>query len=125
MDDSNLEEMIAEGHSYHFVGKVGQFVPIKPGHGGGILLREGKDGKFTSATGSKGFRWLESEMFKNFVETGEMSEDDIDIQYYRNLVDDAIASVNEYGDFEWFRSDDEYDGRDIPYAINEEELPFN
>lgn len=126
MDDDNLNEMIAEGHSYHFVGKVGQFVPIKPGHGGGVLLREGKDGKFTSATGAKGFRWLESEMFKNFVETGDMSEDDIDIQYYRNLVDDAIASVNEYGDFEWFRSDDEYDGGAIPYVVVEDEvLPFN
>ena len=35
-----LVKEIAKGHNYHFIGKVGQFCPIKPGCGGGILLRE-------------------------------------------------------------------------------------
>ena len=53
-----LEEIIAKNHSYHFVGRVGLFCPVKPGAGGGELLREGtdKDGntKYYSATGAKG-----------------------------------------------------------------------
>ena len=30
-------------HDYNFIGKVGQFCPIKPGHGGGVLYRAQKD----------------------------------------------------------------------------------
>jgi len=106
--DEILDEEIAKGHSYHFVGKVGQFTPIKPGHGGGVLLRLNKDGGYSAATGSKGYRWLESETLKSMIDTGEMSMDDIDISYYRNLVDDAVATISQYCDFEWFRSNDEY-----------------
>ena len=32
-------------------------------------------------------------------------EDDIDEEYYRNLVDDAVKEISLYGDFEWFVSD--------------------
>jgi hypothetical protein len=52
-----LRELIDKGHNYRFIGKVGQFCPIKPGCGGGLLMRE-KDGKYYAATGSKGYRWL-------------------------------------------------------------------
>lgn len=85
-------------HDYHFVGRAGQFCPIKPGCGGGLLMRE-KDGKYYAAGGTKGYRWLESEEVKNLGK-----EDDIDIKYYLDLVDDAVASISEYGDFEWFIS---------------------
>ena len=67
--------IIATGHDYKFIGKVGAFCPIKPGCGGGLLVRE-KDGKYYSATGSKGYRWLESEMVQN-------NQDIIDISYYK------------------------------------------
>ena len=93
-------ERIAEGHEYRFVGKVGSFCPIKPGHNGGLLLRE-KDGKYSAATGSKGYRWLESEAVK---ELGK--ENAIDRSYYDKLVDDAVDTIAKYGDFEWFVSDD-------------------
>ena len=96
-----LSELIATGHDYHFVGKIGQFCPIKDGCGGGLLFRE-KDGKYYSATGAKGYRWLESEMVK---ELGK--EDDIDRSYYDKLVDEAVETISQYGDFEWFVSDDE------------------
>ena len=96
-----LEEQIAKGHDYQFVGRVGNFCPILPGHGGGLLVRE-KDGKYYSATGSKGFRWLESETVRG------INEEFIDRSYYNNLVDDAIATINNYGDFEWFVSNDPY-----------------
>lgn len=93
-----LHRLIAEGHDYHFVGKAGSFCPIKPGCGGGLLMRE-KDGKYNAATGTKGYRWMESEMVRTLGK-----ENDIDCRYYASMVDDAIASISEYGDFEAFAS---------------------
>lgn len=97
-----LSELIKKGHNYIFVGKVGNFCPIKPGWGGGVLYRE-KDGKYYAATGSKGYRWLEAEIVKEFGR-----EEHIDRSYYEKMVDDAIESISKYGDFEWFVSDDPY-----------------
>lgn len=98
-----LTKLISEGHDYQFIGKVGRFCPIKPGFGGGLLLREGKDKdgniKFGSATGAKGYRWLESE----FV-YGVDKIEDIDRSYYNKLVDEAVETISQYGDFEWFVS---------------------
>ena len=54
---------IEAGHDYHFIGSVGQFCPVKQGAGGGLLVRE-KDGKYAAVTGTKGYRWMESEMVK-------------------------------------------------------------
>lgn len=99
---AELVEPISKGHNYRFIGKVGQFCPIKDGAAGGLLMRE-KDGKYYAATGSKGYRWLESEMVK---ELGK--EKDIDRGYYDNLVDEAVKTISQYGDFEWFVSDDPY-----------------
>ena len=96
VSDDELRNTIAKGHNYIFIGRVGQFCPIKPGCGGGVLLRE-QNGKYHAATGSKGYRWLESEMVR---ELGK--EDDIDLTYFNKLVDDAHKSVSEYGDFEAF-----------------------
>lgn len=98
-----LVDRIAEGHNYHFIGRVGQFTPIKEGCGGGILLRE-SGGKYAAATGSKGYRWLESEMVRMLEK-----EEDIDLSFYNHLVDDAIETISQYGDFEWFVSEDRYD----------------
>lgn len=91
MNENNPEE-----HNYVFIGKVGSFCPIKPGCGGGLLVRQNKD-KYDSATGTKGYRWLESEMVK---ELGKQK--DIDERYYINLVDEAKAALNEYCDAEQF-----------------------
>ena len=103
-----LVKEIAKGHNYHFIGKVGQFCPIKPGCGGGILLRETENKKtgekgYAAATGSKGFRWLESEMVR---ELGK--KNDIDRTYYNNLVDEAVKSLSSYGDFERFVADEPF-----------------
>ena len=92
---------IDEGHDYQFVGRVGNFCPILPGHGGGLLVRE-KDGKYYAATGSKGYRWLESEIVRG------TNEQYIDRSYYNKLVDEAIDAISQYGDFEMFVSDDPY-----------------
>jgi len=95
-----LENEIEVGHNRHFVGKVGQFCPVKPGCGGGLLMRE-KDGKYYAATGSKGYRWLESEVMRKTNKT-----DDIDYLYFNTLVDEAVEAITAFGDFEWFVSDD-------------------
>lgn len=109
-----LTDEIAKGHDYHFIGKVGQFCPIKPGCGGGILLRETENKKtgekgYAAATGSKGFRWLESEMVKQLDKQG-----DIDRGYYNNMVDEAIKSLSVYGDFERFAADEPYVSDNTP-----------
>ncbi len=119
-----LSALIEKGHNYIFVGKVGNFCPIKSGCGGGILLRE-KDGKYYAAAGSKGYRWLESEMVK---ELGK--ESDIDTQYYISMADEAAAAIAKHGDFEWFVSDDPYRKDDKILGFMEipedagEEIPF-
>ena len=82
-------------HNYRFIGKVGQFTPVKDGYGGGELLRQSvdKDGsvKYGSATGAKGFRWLESTMVKDMG-----GKEIIDRRYYDRLVDAAIESIEQY-----------------------------
>ena len=102
-------EDLPEGeHNYIFVGRVGQFCPIKPGRGGAELVRESKDDdgnvKYGAATGSKGYRWLESETVRTLGK-----ENDIDRTYYDVLVDKAIDTLSKYGDVAWFTSDEEVD----------------
>ena len=113
----DTNENLPEGeHDYHFIGKVGAFCPILPGHGGGELLREGKDKegnvKYSAATGSKGYRWLESEMVKTLGK-----EKDIDRSYYDKLVNDAVETMGKYGDFEWFVSDDPTPDMELPWKM--------
>ena len=110
-----LEEAISKGHDYHFVGRVGQFCPVKPGCGGGLLMRE-SDGKYSAVTGTKGYRWMESEMVRVLDK-----EADIDRSYYDKLVDEAVKAISQYGDLEWFISDDPY----FPGCLDEDDdLPF-
>ena len=97
-----LKEHISRGHNYHFVGRVGQFCPIKPGCGGGELMRETLDKKtgargYAAATGTKGYFWLESEVVR---ELGK--EADIDREYYKKLAIKARRAIEKYGDFEKF-----------------------
>lgn len=133
LSDEQLDAEIAKGHEYQFIGRVSNFYPIKPGCNGGELVRQatGKNGevKYASATGAKGYRWLESEVVRDLGK-----EDDIDRSYYDKLVDGAIESISKYGDFYWFVSDDpyikpEYDGNGRPiYYPTEEDIyscPFD
>ena len=113
----DMNENLPEGeHDYRFIGRVGRFCPIKPGCGGGLLMRF-KDDKYNAAGGTKGYRWLESEMVKVLGK-----ENDIDMSYYDRLVNDAVDSISSYGDFEWFAY-----GNDFSNAMNEPEteLPWD
>ena len=110
-------------HDYRFVGKTGQFCPIKPGCGGGDLLRE-KDGKYSAAESTKGYKWLESEVVKKLGK-----EKDINEGYYDKFVEKALAKINEFGSYERFVSDEPYtyvvleNFMNIP-ETDEEELPW-
>ena len=128
---ADLKAKIEQGHNYIFIGKVGQFCPIKPGCGGGLLMRQTENKKtgekgYAAATGSKGFRWLESEMVR---ELGK--ENGIDRSYYNNLVDEAINSLSTYGDFERFVADEPFVSDNTPPWFGagepheEEHTPFD
>ena len=130
---ARLDELIATGHDYRFVGKVGEFCPVKAGAGGGILKRE-QDGKYNAASGTIGYRWLESELLLKKTEDGAEvisgNEDIVDRSYYTKLVDDAVDAISKYGDFEWFVSDESSieeehtpDFMNIPEDAGEE-MPF-
>lgn len=98
----DFNEGLPDGeHRYRFIGKAGLFTPVKPGLGGGELFRE-KDGKYYAATGTKGYRWLESETMD------QSNFDAIDISFYNELANTAVETISQYGDFEWFVSDDPY-----------------
>ena len=99
--DGTDDIMLDNGHSLHFIGKVGLFTPILPGNGGGTLVRQATDKngnvKYDSVSGTKNYLWMESEMVKALNK-----EDQIDKRYYNNLVDDAVSAISKYGDFEQF-----------------------
>ena len=114
-----MNAKIADGHDYRFVGRVGQFCPIKPNNNGGILYRI-LDGKTFAPPGSlktknDPYRWLESESVKLLGK-----EDAIDDTFYRKLVDDAVANISKHVDFEWFVSNDPY----IPANQKIEDIPW-
>ena len=69
---------------------------MRPGEGGGWLMRE-KDGKYNHASGSKDYRWLESQMVQTLNKK-------IDRRLFDRLADEAIAKISVFGDFEQFRA---------------------
>jgi energy-coupling factor transporter ATP-binding protein EcfA2 len=84
-----------------FIGKVGSFCPMKKGYGGYILregTKRGTDEKtFGFVNGTKGYCWLESDMVKELNK-----EEYIDRTVYDELVNDAVKTIEKYGDFEQF-----------------------
>lgn len=100
---SEIDEEIAKGHNYVFVGKAGEFMPVIPGCGGGLLMRLEDDGGYGYATGAKGYRWLESESMQKLPNWKKF----IDIRYFRGLVDTAKEAIGKYCDFDLFVRGDE------------------
>lgn len=108
----DCNEALKEGeHDYRFVGKVGEFCPVVDGVGGGVIYRvsdkkiKGTDGeyhtetRYDAVTGTKGYRWMESEICKK---RGGM--DIVDRSYFKALVDDSIFEMSKYGNVEEFMS---------------------
>jgi hypothetical protein len=123
ISDEELDAKIAEGHHYLFVGRAGMFCPMKPGSNAGILLRDAGNGKYAAATGTTGYRWLESEEVQNLG-----LENQVDDSYFRKLADSAIEHISEFGDFYAFASDDDVNKyvNDIPFMNPPaDEVPFD
>ena len=122
--DTGKEIVLGKSDEPDFVGRIGLFCPIKPGRGGKELLRVSKDKdgnvKYDAATGTKGYYWLESEAVKTLGK-----ENDIDRSYYDKLVDNAIETISQYGDFNWFVADDSNEPV-APWEASEnpEDLPW-
>jgi len=113
----DLEQKIAKGHDYQFVGRVGLFCPIISGKGGGLLMRKGTDGSYSSVAGSKGYRWLEASRVK------ELNYDKyIDMSYFRDLASVAVETIEKFGSFDGFVDDIPFDG---PYTNKSKELKEN
>ena len=80
----------------HFVGKVSAFVPIKPGRGGGELLRMNNEGEIKDAVvGTKGYLWKEAEMVRFMHQ-----EQDVDTSYAEMLADEAKQAIERFVDLE-------------------------
>ena len=73
-----------DGSEMKFVGRVGRFCPMI---NGGILYRV-NEGKNYAAAGTKGYKWLESEVVKALGK-----EDEIDISYFDKLLNEAKGSL--------------------------------
>lgn len=123
------EDLPAGEHNYIFVGRVGQFCPIRPGKGGALLVREAgmtEDGerKYSSVTGAKDYRWLESECVYSL-----QMEDAIDKGYFNKEVKEAVDEISKYGDFEWFAADDSgvspWTAPDLPWSDAQDEAARN
>lgn len=104
--EQELLDDISKGHKYVFVGRVGQFVPVKEGTGGGQLYRC-NDGKYTYAAGAKGYCWKEAEIIRRLQKT-----DEIDTSFFDDSVNKLKEAIEEHGDFEAFVNEEEID---IPF----------
>ena len=83
-------------HDYKFIGKTGQFTPVTTG--GGTLLRI-KDDKYYSVSGTKGYKWVESE---TIPADDRASLKNVDRDVFEGLVDKARAQIEKFGDAEAF-----------------------
>lgn len=90
------ENLSNDEHNYIFVGKVGRFCPVLDGCGGAQLVREQED-KYNAVSGTKGWRFKESEVVKN-----NNLENQINLEYYRKLCDEAVTTIEKFGSFEEF-----------------------
>lgn len=99
----DFNEETPDEHHYTFVGKVGLFTPVKPNSGGGVMLAKFVDAenpddvRWASPSGSKGYRWLESEQVDILGK-----KDRIDMTYYEQLAAEAKETISKYVDFAKF-----------------------
>lgn len=95
------EKLPENEHNYSFVGKVGSFCPVKDGAGGGLLYRANEDAtRFKYLFGAKGYKWLEAEIIEKLNK-----KDDINYEYFENMVDKARKAIEQYCPFDDFKGD--------------------
>lgn len=83
--DTKIEDM-------QFIGKIGRFVPVDPGNGGGVLYRV-KDDKAYAVTGTRGYLWVEAHIAEQLPESA------VDFNYFDELVQKAFEQIEFYGPF--------------------------
>lgn len=117
-----LETYISEQHDYKFIGRVGQFVPIKPGCGGAELLCN-RDGKYVAVAGTTGYRFKEYA----YVVANHL-EDEIDMSFYdkmcEDLKSDISATVPDTYNFIYDELLQKYNSNVADIFINEDECMF-
>jgi hypothetical protein len=79
-----------------FVGRIGRFVPVVEGQGGGVLYRVNDD-KAYAVAGTKGHLWMEANQARE-------TNAEIDQTYFDKLVDGAYKTIEKFGDFQSFVS---------------------
>jgi hypothetical protein len=94
LDFEHDTPMVTEREGLRFVGRTGRFTPVKEGQNGAVLYRV-KDDKRYAVTGTKGYLWMESEMA---LSTGAK----VNMDYFDGLVDQAVQTINKFGDFDKF-----------------------
>jgi hypothetical protein len=94
LDFEHDTPMVTAKEGLRFVGRTGRFVPVEEGQNGAMLYRV-KDDKHYAVTGTKGYLWMEAEMAAQLGAKVNMA-------YFDNLVEEAIKTINKFGDFETF-----------------------
>lgn len=84
-----------DNERYDFVGRVASFIPVTDGYGGELLCC--RNDKYDAVTGTKGYSWVEAYGKKDLG-----LYDHLDMSYYRTLVDEAKATIEEYVPFDEF-----------------------
>lgn len=129
----DFNEGLGEGeHNYQYIGRIGSFIPVKEGCGGGLLLRDrGKlyDQMYAEWEANPyydenqcprrlvGTKRPPPEKYVSATGAGDFRWVDsetlknlpfeefikkVDMRYFNKLTDEAIDAINQYGDFEEF-----------------------
>ena len=91
-----------------FIGRIGRFVPVNTNGRSLYCKRTDKNNKtsWSSPSGTKGYFYMEAEEFLE----NEYPDSMIDESSFIQKCDEARMDISQYGDFEWFVSDDPYIG---------------
>ena len=131
----DFNESLPEGeHNYEFIGRIGRFLPVKEGYGGGMLMRDkdkeydkqlaewerkyagrdpGPGNEIDGINAPKPDRYAAVSNTKGYrwleyekvkAFPQEQVMEMIDMRYYRALIDDAIAGIEKYRSFDEFVS---------------------
>lgn len=109
--DINADKNDSEPN-YKFIGKVGKFLPVKPGFGGGALYRcsvnkETGEKKYASLTGTNGYLFKDATEFmgKDLSEIEHIIDWD---GYFKDLLNKAVENMSQYGNVEKFINDPDF-----------------
>ena len=114
---------LKKGDDYSFVGRVGEFMAVRSEFGGELLTHDISDpeSSWNSASGAKGYLWLESETVRSMIDEGYTLYDILDNSFYQTQIDNARSDINKMlppEGYDIFMNTSSHD-------LNKEEIPFN